>query len=450
MKHRLAWPGRIMAIILVGFLVILLIVISLVFQSLRIDEKTSAPSAERLAAMVTLIETTTPSERHLVFAAIRSSAISARVVEDAPPLDLPQLWPAGSVDLIEYQNAVAGHALIAYRLEGQPLIKGGFGTLRRATEIRVELTTGEFLIVTASSNLATGLSGVPLGYLGAILGLLVALAVLIFLHREFRPLAELAHAVEQIDPDDSTVTLPRIQARSRELRSLVSAFDRLKTRIDTLVEARFALLGGIQHDVRSFATRLRFRIEDIDNKEKRKKAEADIADLIALLDDALLVGRSGVGKLDHELVVLADLVASEVAERRIVGAHIELEVKPGSETVQVLGDRLALRRILTNLIDNALRYGKAVNLELLSDRDQIILFVDDNGPGIPASKRKLILEPFTRIEPSRARRTGGAGLGLAIVRQLVEVHDGQIAISEAPIGGARVSVRLPRFISTAT
>ena len=125
-------------------------------------------------------------------------------------------------------------------------------------------------------------------------------------------------------------------------------------------------------------------------------------------------------------------------------------MKPGSETVQVLGDRLALRRILTNLIDNALRYGKAVNLELLSDRDQIILFVDDNGPGIPASKRKLILEPFTRMEPSRARRTGGAGLGLAIVRQLVEVHDGQIAISEAPIGGARVSVRLPRFISTAT
>ena len=299
-----------MAILLVGFLVILLIAISLVFQSLRIDEKTSAPSAERLAAMVTLIETTAPSERHLVFAAIRSSAdFHARVVEDAPPLDLPRLWPAGSVDLIEYQNAVAGHALIAYRLEGRPLIKGGFGTLRRATEIRVELTTGEFLIVTASSNLATGLSGVPLGYLGAILGLLVALAVLIFLHREFRPLAALAHAVEQIDPDDSTVTLPRIQARSRELRSLVSAFDRLKTRIDTLVEARFALLGGIQHDVRSFATRLRFRIEDIDDKEKRKKAEADIADLIALLDDALLVGRSGVGKLDHELVVLADLAA---------------------------------------------------------------------------------------------------------------------------------------------
>jgi signal transduction histidine kinase len=120
-------------------------------------------------------------------------------------------------------------------------------------------------------------------------------------------------------------------------------------------------------------------------------------------------------------------------------------VKPGSEIVQVLGDRLALRRILTNLVDNALRYGQTADLEVGADRDQVTLFVDDDGPGIPASKRKLLLEPFTRIEPSRARYTGGAGLGLAIVRQLVEVHGGEIAISDAPSGGARVMVSLPCF-----
>jgi signal transduction histidine kinase len=106
---------------------------------------------------------------------------------------------------------------------------------------------------------------------------------------------------------------------------------------------------------------------------------------------------------------------------------------------------LALRRILTNLVDNALRYGKSAKLELGENADQVTLMVDDEGPGIPASKRKLLLEPFTRMEQSRARHTGGAGLGLAIVRQLVEAHGGEIAISGAPSGGARVVVSLPCF-----
>jgi signal transduction histidine kinase len=434
-----------MSMLVVGALVILLIIMSLVFQSLRIDERTSAPSPDRLLAMATLLESAPSRERIFILAAIRNHEISARVVEQASLPDLPQLWPAGSAELADYQKALEGRAVSAFRLEGQPLFNGGFGNQRRATEIRVTLATGEVLIVTTSSILATGVAGVPIGYLGAILGLLVALGVLIFLHREFRPLAQLAHAVELIDPDDDTITPPQIRARSQELRLLVSAFDRLKTRIDTLVEARFALLGGIQHDVRSFATRLRFRIEGIADETERAKAEADIADLILLLDDALLVGRSGVHKLDQELVVFAELVTSEVAERLDDGAHIALSVNPGSEAVQVLCDRLALRRILTNLVDNALSYGKSANLKLESDADEVFLYVDDDGPGIPASKRKLLLEPFTRMEQSRSRHTGGAGLGLAIVRQLVEAHGGELAISDAPNRGARVIVSLPRF-----
>jgi signal transduction histidine kinase len=445
MTLRLAWPGRIMSILVVGVLVILLIIMSLVFQSLRIDERTSAPSPDRLLAIATLLESTPPMERPTILAAIRNHEISARVVDDALPPDLPQLWPSGSAELADYQKAMEGRALTAFRLEGQPLFDGGFGKQRLATEVRVALTTGEVLIVTTSSILATGVAGVPIGYLGAILGLLVALGVLIFLHREFRPLAQLAQAVELIDPNDDTITLPTIRARSQELRTLVSAFGRLKARIDTLVEARFALLGGIQHDVRSFATRLRFRIEGIADETERAKAEADIADLILLLDDALLVGRSGVHKLDQELVMFAELVSNEVAERHSVGSDIALDMKPGSEEVQVLGDRLALRRILTNLVDNALRYGKSAKLELGENADQVTLMVDDEGPGIPASKRKLLLEPFTRMEQSRARHTGGAGLGLAIVRQLVEAHGGEIAISGAPSGGARVVVSLPCF-----
>jgi signal transduction histidine kinase len=111
----------------------------------------------------------------------------------------------------------------------------------------------------------------------------------------------------------------------------------------------------------------------------------------------------------------------------------------------LLGDRVALRRVVFNLIDNAVKYGRRARLSLSRDAQWIVLLVDDDGPGIAADKRELLLEPFVRLEGSRNRQTGGAGLGLAIVRNLIEAHGGQIQISDAPGGGARIGVRLPGF-----
>ncbi|MEO0681909.1 MAG: ATP-binding protein, partial [Pseudomonadota bacterium] len=105
----------------------------------------------------------------------------------------------------------------------------------------------------------------------------------------------------------------------------------------------------------------------------------------------------------------------------------------------------ALRRIVANLADNAVRYGRAAHLGLTTEGAEAVLTVDDEGPGIPPERRALLLEPFTRGEGSRARRTGGAGLGLAVVRSLAEAHGGIVHLGDAPGGGARVTVRLPLF-----
>jgi len=119
----------------------------------------------------------------------------------------------------------------------------------------------------------------------------------------------------------------------------------------------------------------------------------------------------------------------------------------------VLGDRLALRRVIANLVDNALLYGRASHLSIEADSEFVILNVDDEGPGIPPDQREAILEPFVRLEDSRNRRTGGAGLGLAVARSLVEAHNGTITITDAPgsnksaPGGARLTVRLPLFVA---
>ncbi len=212
-----------------------------------------------------------------------------------------------------------------------------------------------------------------------------------------------------------------------------------------MMRARLALVGGISHDVRTYATRLRLRVEHIPDDAERNRAIADIDDMIRLLDDALLASRSAAGEQSQELVELAPLVRDEIDDRRSQGAAVDFDCNADAEQCAVLGDRLALRRTIANLVDNALKYGHAAHLSLAVQGVSVVLKVDDDGPGIPPSERDAMFEPFSRLEASRNRATGGAGLGLAIVRTLVESHGGTVAITDAPTGGARITVTLPVF-----
>jgi signal transduction histidine kinase len=207
------------------------------------------------------------------------------------------------------------------------------------------------------------------------------------------------------------------------------------------------LIAGIAHDVRTFATRLRLRVEKIPDAAEQQRAIADIEDMIRLLDDALLSSRVGAGQLSQEMVDFAALVRVEADDRRAQGSRVELSADEAVRDVIVLGDRLGLRRIVANIIDNAIKYGRVARLRLRLEDALIVLTVDDEGPGIPADRRQAMLEPFNRLETSRNRATGGAGLGLAVARSLVEAHDGTINLAEAPGGGTRVRIGLPVFRS---
>jgi signal transduction histidine kinase len=138
-------------------------------------------------------------------------------------------------------------------------------------------------------------------------------------------------------------------------------------------------------------------------------------------------------------------VREEVDDRRAEGRPVDLKAGATGEGATVLGDRLALRRVVANLIENALQYGQVAHVHVQSQGATLELTVDDEGAGIPVDQREALLEPFVRLESSRNRRTGGAGLGLAVVRNLVEAHAGAISIDNAPGGGARFVVRLPLF-----
>ena len=142
---------------------------------------------------------------------------------------------------------------------------------------------------------------------------------------------------------------------------------------------------------------------------------------------------------------MAPLLRREVEDRRLGGTPVSLTISTSGEPAQVLGDPLAVRRLVANLTDNAIAYGREAAIDADVADGMVMLTIDDKGPGISPDQRQRVLEPFVRLEESRNRNTGGAGLGLTIARKAAESHGGTLTLTDAPGGGTRVIVKLPLF-----
>ncbi len=446
---RIGLSVRLVAIAGIALLLMWLALLSSFYLSNGLKSAASLPSASQISAIARMVRGAGPEELPLVLQALNSAILTVHVEPDLAGsqagleddvLSEPRFAP--------YRQALGEDLLAITRLsrsgERSPLPRF-FGGPGNPVEFAIALKGSEVLVIQTRTPFLVAVFGLPAGLGAGLVGTLVALAAFVLLNHELRPLRRLAAAVDRIDPASEPVPIPDVRFVAPETRSLIHAFERLQTRLHAMIRARFALIGGVQHDVRSFATRLRLRAEQIPDDAERERAIADIADMIALLDNALLAGRAGAGGLDEELLEIAPIVEAEVQDAAGTAPRGSLRISPAARDALVLGDRLALRRIVSNLIDNAVKYGGLARVSLDVDGAFVSLIVDDNGPGIPAAEREVLFEPFVRLEPSRARKTGGAGLGLAVVRTLVEAQGGQIGVGEAEGGGARFTVRLPLF-----
>ncbi|HEY4365737.1 MAG TPA: HAMP domain-containing sensor histidine kinase [Steroidobacteraceae bacterium] len=423
--------------------------IAIFYVSMNRDGREVRPLPGQIAALVALVERSPAQERQLVLRAVTSDRFVARIepglnVGDTPSQRVPR---AAARAVNNYLEGLGGRAVSVSlsAAHGEPRLLSRFISVAPVDlQFRIGLDYGATLVVDTRSSPVASLLGLPIGFVAGLFGTVIGFVALIVMQRETKPLAHLAAAVDRIDLAGSPVLLPQAGSGAQEIRALIEAFNRLQSRLSQLLRARMAMLGGISHDVRSFATRLRLRIEQLPEGADRDRANADIADMIRLLDDALLASRAGAGELTQELVEFDQVVRAEVSDRVAEGKSVDLLAGFVGDAV-VLGDRLALRRVVANLVDNALQYGRVAHIKLDADEHTTTLIVDDEGTGIPPEQREAMLEPFARLETSRSRRTGGAGLGLAVVRNLVEAHDGIIAIADAPGGGARFTVKLPLF-----
>ncbi|WP_413987771.1 sensor histidine kinase [Labrys okinawensis] len=447
MMLRLTLATRMALIILVGLIAVWIVLLASHYWARGGDMESARPPPARIAALVELLEGADSRLTPLILTAATTAAFEPRLVSAGS--DAETILPL--VDISErrpYEQVLGGRPLT---MTISPDLSFGHRLRRLAAlannglEFRIGLRTGQSLVIDTRSPVAVNRFGLPVGFFAGLVGTVIALLALLVMQRETKPLVRLAAAVDRVDLSNAPVPLPQPRRSAPEIRAVINAFNRLQGRLSGMMRARMALIGGISHDVRTFATRLRLRADFIPEEMERQRAIADIDDMVRLLDDALLSSRAGAGELSQEIVDFQEIVRAEVADRQASDARIVFTPATGAGGANVLGDRLALRRIVANVTDNALKYGQAAQVQTLRDGEAIVLVVDDEGPGIPPDQREILLEPFSRLESSRSRGTGGAGLGLSIVRTLAEAHDGTVEISDAPGRGARVSVRLPLF-----
>ncbi|MFZ3006892.1 MAG: HAMP domain-containing sensor histidine kinase [Phenylobacterium sp.] len=261
----------------------------------------------------------------------------------------------------------------------------------------------------------------------------------IFARRLAHPFQLFADAAERLGRDPRGARLPVSLKGTAEINVAVSAFNEMQDRLRRYVEDRTAMVGAIAHDLRTPLTRLRFRIENVP-EEVRAKMAGDLDQMEEMISAALTFVRDASGPAERTPLELSSLLESICDEMAETGADTQAAL---GDKVVIEGDPVALRRLFTNLLENAVKFGGRARALVYRDAASAYVEIEDDGPGIPPEDAERVFEPFYRREPSRSRQTGGIGLGLAVVRSVARGHGGDVVMINRSGGGLTARVQLP-------
>ena len=308
------------------------------------------------------------------------------------------------------------------------------GSHFRLFEAAVRRPDGSWLLVTPRTPI---LSAGRLRMLAAMIiaaGLILPLALwgCSILTAPFRRL-------EQAAADDARLDSARWVGGPVEAQGAAAAMDAMRRRLVDHLQNRTAMMAAIAHDLRTPLTGLRLRVEGLTGAA-RDEAVADIARMERMIAQLLTYVRGEEAVWVTEPVDLVDVLEDGLRRHRLAGQAVSLRAA-GEHLVR--GDRDQLDRAFANLIDNALAYGGLADIAVVSEGGVTTCTIDDDGPGIAAGDIDAVFLPFQRLEASRNRNTGGAGLGLAIAKAILTRAGGQIDLKNRAGGGLRAEVRLP-------
>jgi signal transduction histidine kinase len=249
---------------------------------------------------------------------------------------------------------------------------------------------------------------------------------------------------------DFTAALRRFGANPRatllaesgppELRRSIGAFNDMQAMVQKFVEERTLLLAAISHDLRTPLTKMRLRGEFVEDEAQRAGLFRDVEDMREMIDSALAFFRDDFQREDSTVFDFSELLRTIADENGDLGLAVSYD---GPPHLAYRGRPVALKRVFSNLVDNAGKYARSPELSLRDHDRTIEVLVRDHGPGIPEAALEKVFEPFMRLERSRNRATGGVGLGLTSARAVISAHGGVIGLRNRPEGGLEVWVRLP-------
>jgi two-component system osmolarity sensor histidine kinase EnvZ len=309
----------------------------------------------------------------------------------------------------------------------------------RRIAVYVQLKDGLLRVLAPRKRVDSTTTQVFIGWMVGMSALLLALAVY-FMNRQVQPILRLARAVDHFGKgrDAGDVVL----AGPTEIRQAGAAFNLMRKRILRHIGQRTELLAAVSHDLRTPLTRMRLELEMLAGGQVHtgdlEGLRSDVEEMVNVVDGYLAFAR-GEGQ---EAIAATDLgmLLHEVAQRAGAQTPVEIELeKPITLPLRTI----AMRRCLTNLVQNAVRHAQWVGIRVAAQGDHVWIAIDDDGPGIPVDQREAVFKAFYRLEGSRNPSTGGVGLGLTIARDIVLGHGGDIELAEAPEGGLRVLIRLP-------
>jgi two-component system, OmpR family, osmolarity sensor histidine kinase EnvZ len=305
-------------------------------------------------------------------------------------------------------------------------------------EVRVEVKDGVLRVLVPRKRLTVSNADVFILWMVISSILLLAVAI-IFLRNQVRPIERLARAAESFGKGR---VLPDFKpSGAAEVRRAAIAFITMRERIERYVQQRTEMLAGVSHDMKTPLTRMKLELAMMPGDTKSLRS--DITDMEHMLNEYLdfAQGEGGEEALNTDLSEIVHDAATAAARARSAGAD-RLTVKAPTGTVLAVR-RNALKRCATNLIDNALKHGKHVEVSLEHHPRTVAIIVDDDGPGISAERREEAFRPFHRLDEGRNLQAGGSGLGLAIARDIARAHGGDIILTESPQHGLRAAIRLP-------
>lgn len=306
-------------------------------------------------------------------------------------------------------------------------------------DIRIQLDQAVMKVLARRSHTYASNTHIFLMWMVTTSLILLTVAIL-FLRNQIRPILALAEAADCFGRGQSVPMDFRVRG-AREVRQAAIAFLEMRDRIERHVEQRTTMLAGVSHDLRTVLTRFRLQLAMLGNSPEVNELVSDVDEMQQMLEDYLAFSKGGTGEEAAQTDIFELLKEIHGAYANHSGREVKLNA-PNQHFFATIR-RNAFKRAVMNLVGNATRFGKQILITAVLSRRNLTVTIEDDGPGIPAELRETVFRPFYSLDKSRNQNVKSTGLGLAIARDIIRAHGGEIHLSDSRMGGLKATIRIP-------